>query len=190
MGFEEQLKQNTKSAATLENEQKVEQEKRIQYMAQIFVRAFSMACQGAATAGKHSMKMGIPKHLVNHLHVYGGCMNYADNDSYIAHCYNYASRSTEFDYKYGFYSPCDLQTFNIADKSACVDSYTYPKSYADSLISAIKRELKRNDFTNAKIVFETGYDVVERHFFKDKKVHKPFTKGGVTYFYMGIETEW
>ncbi len=189
MGFEEQLKQNTKSVATLENEQKVEQEKRIRYMAQIFVRAFSMACQGAAEAGKRSMKMGIPVHLDNQFLVHGG-NRYNDNESYIAHCYNCASENALIFHKWGFYCPCDLQTFNVADKADCVDYYTYPRSYADSLVTAIRSELKRNDFTNAKIVFLTGTDDVERHFFRDKKVHKPFTKGGVTYFYMGIETEW
>lgn len=191
VGFEDQLKKSTKTEATLIRERKLQQDKKIRYMAQVFVRAFSMACKGAASAGKHSIKWGIPVHLVNDLNVHGGYMNYANNESYIAHCYNYASQSNTIFYPFGFFSPCELQTFNIADKSACINGYyTYPRSYADSLVNAIKDELKKNDFTKAQIVYNTGNDVIERSFFKEKKVHKPFYQNGVTYYYIGIKTEW
>lgn len=191
MGFEDQLKQCTKSEEDLIRERKLQQDKKIRHMAQVFVRAFSMACKGAAAAGKHSMKMGIPVHLVNDLNVHGGYMRYADNESYIAHCYNCASQSASCFYSFGFYSPCELQTFNVANKSACVnDYYTYPRSYADALVVAMKDELKKSNFTKARIVYNTGNDVIERSFLKEKKIHRPFTKNGVTYYYIGIETEW
>ncbi len=191
MGFEDQLKQNTKSEDDLVRERRLQQDKKVRYMAQVFVRAFSTACKKAAESGKHSMTLGIPFHLPNDMHVHGGGGRYVDNESYIAHCYNCAHYSDSVFHPFGFFSPCDLQTFNVINKAACVnDHYTYPKSYADLLVDALKTELKKNDFTKAQIVYNTGNYVIERSFFKEKKVHKPFTKNGVTYYYMGIKTEW
>ena len=197
MGFEDELRKNTKSEEILNNERKIKESENILYMAKIFVRAFEISCQRAASVGKSSMTMGIPFHLSNQRRVYGGPAHYADNESYIADCYRCAVKTNDMYYPRGFFCPCYLQTFNVADKSASVDDhYIYPRSYANSLVDAIKLELMRHGFSNSQIIYKTQTVVAYRKkptFFSSEKIiteHKPLCKNGVYYFYIAIKTQW
>ena len=179
MSYEDSLRANTKSTEQIEKEANMAVERQIINIAKDIVAAFKWACKGKAEKGKNSIEFGIPFHIKGQVH------GYKTNDDYIYDSYGYGKSGCSF------YNCNELQKFIYGNNGIPIDCrFAYPYSYYLKLESELKKELKRNGFTNAKIYRYEGRYKTKQSFFKDKKVFEPFTWNGIKYFHLIISTQW